>query len=34
MKLPSVYPLTSPSNHSTSRITAIVNSIVPPPADL
>src|SRR3954466_8895305 len=27
MKLPSVYPLTSPSSHSTSRITAIVKSI-------
>src|SRR5262245_38544959 len=27
MKLPSVYPLTSPSSHSTSKITAIVNSI-------
>src|SRR6266508_4602963 len=30
MKLPSVYPLTIPSSHSTSRITAIVNSIFPP----
>src|SRR4029079_14456445 len=30
MKLPSVYPLTRPSSHSTSRITAIVKSILPP----
>src|SRR5262245_5416946 len=29
MKLPSVYPLTRPSSHKTSRITAIVKSIVP-----
>src|SRR5688500_15953640 len=29
MKLPIVYPLTRPNSHSTSRITAIVNSIVP-----
>src|SRR3954452_5141080 len=28
MKLPSVYPLTSPSSHSTSKITAIVKSIL------
>src|SRR5262245_29763076 len=27
MKLPSVYPLTNPSSHNTSKITAIVNSI-------
>jgi hypothetical protein len=27
MKLPSVYPLTIPSSHRTSRITAIVKSI-------